>query len=145
MSTIAYKAGVLAADTLAYGGKYLSPPGLKHKIRRLKDGTRIGVCTSIVGTSERFMSWVEAGADPAAWLGEKPDLQALMIRPNGDAFLATDGLYFSGPIEMTAWAIGSGSDFAIGAMAMGASAAEAVQIAAQFDRHSGGRIEPLEA
>jgi len=38
------------------------------------------------------------------------------------------------------WAIGSGAEIALGAMAAGASAAEAVCIAIQYDAYSGGEV-----
>lgn len=41
------------------------------------------------------------------------------------------------------WAEGSGRDIAIGAMAMGATAGRAVQVASTFDAYTGGTITVL--
>lgn len=139
MSVVVYKDGILAADSKAYGGSYQSSPGWKRKIHRLVDGSRLGVTTAVLGTGERFVAWMNAGADPAAWVGEpKIDLRAIIIKPDGSVFLADDSLYFSGPIECSSYAIGSGAPYAIGAMAEGASAERAVDVAKMFDPHCGG-------
>lgn len=135
MSVVVYKDGVLAADSKAYGGKYQISPGRKAKAWCLKDGSRLGVTSAIVGTSERFKDWLEAGGDPAAWQGDKPDMRAMLIKPNGELFLYEDGLFPSGPIQSAEHAIGSGADVARGAMAMGADAERAVRIASMFDPH----------
>ena len=145
MSTVVYRDGVLASDSRAYGGSGQTSPGTKKKIHRLADGTRIGVTTASLGMAERFVAWVSAGADPDAWKGDKPDLRAIIIKPDGEVFLSEDGLVFSGPIACEQYAIGSGASFAIGAMAMGATAEEAVEVAIRFDHHSGGPVTVLPA
>jgi hypothetical protein len=146
VSTVVFKEGVLASDSLAYGGKGQPSPGFKQKARRLADGSRIGVVTGVIGLAERFVAWVEAGADPAAWVGDAaPDIRAIWVKPDGGLFLADDGLYFSGPIKCEVYAIGSGAEYAMGAMAMGASPAQAIEVASRLDQHTGGPVIILEA
>ena len=143
MSTVVYRDGTLAADGKAYGGKGQASPGIKVKARRLSDGTRVGVVTAIIGQGERFMNWLEGGGDPTAW-GEGPaDLRAIVVRPDGGLYLYDDGLWPSGPIQTDRYAIGSGSDFAMAAMLMGADAVRAVEIASTLDMHSGGPVTVL--
>jgi len=72
---------------------------------------------------ERYVAWLNAGADPAKFGDGSPDCCVLMVKPNGDVFIADGGLYLSGPIQCSMHAIGSGAKFALGAMAFGASAA----------------------
>lgn len=146
MSVVVYRDGVLAADSKAYGGKYQTSPGLKRKVHRLPDGTRVGVTTCVIGMAERFVQWMEAGADPEGWGADpKPDLRAIIVRPDGQVFLCDDGLHFSGPIETSRYAIGSGAEFALGAMSMGADAVRAVEVACEHDFHSGGPVISLAA
>lgn len=145
MSVVAYKAGVLAADSKAYGGAYQSSPGTKRKVHRLADGSRVGITTSVLGQAERFVEWMNKGADRTAWGEGKPDIRALWVKANGEVYLADDGLDFSGPIDCESYAIGSGAPYAIGAMAHGATAAEAVRIACLHDPHCGGHVIVLEA
>lgn len=144
MSVVVYCRGVLAADSKAYGGKYQTSPGAKRKAHRLSDGTRVGVVSSTIGMPERFVAWLDAGADPKEWGEGSPDVRAIIVRPNGDVFLADEGLHFSGPIDCEFYAIGSGSDYAMGALAMGANANRAVEIAAQFDPHCGAPVTILQ-
>lgn len=140
MSVVAYRDGVMAADSKAFGGSYQPSPGAKTKLYRLADGSRLGVVTAVLGMGERFAAWMNAGGDPAAWGTDKPDLRALLVRPDGSVFLADDSVYFSGPIETEFYAIGSGSHYAMGAMALGATAGLAVEVACRFDPHCGGPI-----
>lgn len=144
MSVVVYKDGILAADTRAYGGRGQTSPGQKAKIHRLEDGTRVGIVSAVLGEPERFLSWLKDGADRTKWTGDKPDLRALIIRPNGEVFLADDSIWFSGPIECATYAIGSGSDYALGAMAMGATAKQAVYVACDLDQNSGPPVQTLE-
>lgn len=143
MSTVAYRDGVLAADSKAYGGSGQNSPGEKRKIHRLKDGTVVGVTSAVLGMGERFAAWLDAGGDPTAWTGGDPDLRAIIVRPGGEMFLADDGLFFSGPIQCKQYAIGSGAAYALGAMSMGATAVQAVHVAIAHDYHSGGRVRAL--
>lgn len=144
MSVVAFKGGILAADSRAYGGPGQGSPGRKNKIHRLKDGTRIGITSGILGMPERLVAWLEAGADAEKWGPDPgPDFRAFMVRPNGDVFLAHDSLYFSGPIVCETYAIGSGADAAKGAMLAGCSAEEAVRIACQIDQHCGEPVVVL--
>lgn len=144
MSIVVYKDGILAADTRAYGGRGQTSPGQKAKIHRLEDGTRVGIVSAVLGEPEKFLAWMKEGADRTKWTGDKPDLRALIIHPNGEVFLADDSIWFSGPIECATYAIGSGGDFALGAMAMGASAKQAVYVACDLDVHCGAPVQTLE-
>lgn len=137
MTTIAYKAGVMAADSRAYAG-FNSPLGAKRKIRRLPDGTLIGCSTNQVGVGEAVMDWYAAGADPekAPSLSETK-FTFLAVRPNGQAFYAYDGFTLSGPISGSCFAIGSGEGIAHGAMRAGATAKRAVEIACDCDVWTG--------
>lgn len=146
MSVIAYKDGVMAADSRAWGGKYSCSPGTKAKAHRLEDGTRVGIVSAVVGMPERFVAWLKAGSDPKEWGGDpRPDLKAMIVRPNGEVYLAEDDVWFSGPIKTTCHAIGSGGEYALGAMYAGLSAPEAVRIACQLDVNCGEPVLVLEA
>lgn len=134
----------MAADGRAYGGRHCASPGSKAKAHRLQDGTRIGVVSAVIGMPERFIAWMNEGGDPKAWGEGAPDLRALIVRPNGEVFLAEDSVWFSGPIKTDCYAIGSGGDFALGAMAAGKTAAEAVALACDLDQHCGPPIIILE-
>lgn len=144
MSVIAYKAGVMAGDTRAWVGRRKASPGSKRKIHRLKDGSLLGVSSSQVGMADRFAEWMKSGANLADWHGRWPDsLSALLIKPNGQAYLADDSLHFTGPIKGKLFAIGSGGDIALGAMAAGKTARQAALIAARMCPYSEPPVQTL--
>lgn len=149
MTTIAYRDGVMAADSKAYGGLYKNSPGEKAKLHRIALGDLagwiVGISTNNVGGDKLLIAWLEAGAPLPASDSVKPDqFQILALSLAGELFLANDNLSLSGPIRSDFYAIGSGDDFAMGALAMGADAAEAVRVASLFDRHTGGEIQVLQ-
>lgn len=148
MTTIAYRDGVLAADSKAYGGLYKGSPGAKAKLHKIASGDLagwiVGISTNNVGGDKLLLAWLEAGAPLPSSDSVKPDqFTILALNPAGELFLANDNLSLSGPICSEFYAIGSGDDFAMGAMAMGADAAQAVGIAALFDCHTGGAVTAL--
>jgi ATP-dependent protease HslVU (ClpYQ) peptidase subunit len=137
MTTIAYRDGIMAADSRAYAG-FNANLGTKRKIRRCADGRLIGCSTNQVGLGEAILDWYEAGAD-AASCPKSAELKfvLLVVSPDGTAFYANDDFNLAGPIEADFFAIGSGEGEAHGAMHAGASAAEAVEIACRCDVWSG--------
>lgn len=133
----------MAADSRAYAGDKM-PIGQKRKIHRLADGSLLGVSSSNVGADSLLRRWVEQGCEPAAASDLKPEsFQLLWVRSNGDVFYAKDNLDLSGPLTVDFIAIGSGDAFAMGALAMGADAVEAVEIASELDVWTGGEIVTL--
>lgn len=108
------------------------------KIRRLGDGSLLGTCGSQADL-----------ALAAEWLsrsdGKKPKLQSdfdgLRLMPDGSLIHFVDDLE---PCVIDApFAIGSGADFAIGAMDEGADAETAVKRAMSRDPFTGGKITVL--
>lgn len=145
MSTVVYRDGVMASDTRAWAGSS-TPIGRKMKIRRLEDGTLVGVVTAIPGMGEAISQWIEAGAAPdeiPAIAGKDHDFAALVVRPDGQAMFYYDSPYPSGPLVAPYLAIGSGSHYALGAMAAGLNAVQAVQIAIELDTVSCGPVAAL--
>lgn len=143
MSVVAYCNGVLAADSAAYGGDYQPSPGAKCKVFKLADGRRVGITSGKLGQPERFLAYLEGrlpleDAEKVSW-----DVRAMIIEADGTLYLAEDSVHMAGPIRPTFYAIGTGSKYALGAMACGASAAQAVQAAIRFDPHCGGEVRTV--
>lgn len=139
MSVVAWDGKTLAADRQA------TSCGLRtatHKARRLANGEVI----AWVGDKDYGQAlalWYERGRDAAAWpefQNDKDDWSRLIVA--GESGVRT---YERQPIELVdldaiqAW--GSGRDYALGAMAMGADAAEAVQVACRFDANCGMGVD----
>jgi ATP-dependent protease HslVU (ClpYQ) peptidase subunit len=66
-----------------------------------------------------------------------------MVREEDTCVFILDGLGFPFPVKGKFFAVGSGGDFAYGALGMGASAVEAVKIGCRFDVYSSGPVKKL--
>lgn len=143
MTTIAYRDGTLAADTLGCGGVR----------RRTKKLHRVG--DAILGLSGNYgdcWQFVHWWADQSKALefrvfrtdnSDSPDLEAIVVT-DGGAEIWTEHLQPT-PVLEPFFAIGSGAKAAMAAMHMGATAAKAVEIAMRVDPYTAGAIETMEA
>lgn len=148
MSTIAYRNGVMAADSMAYGGKFTASPGSKCKIHRITEGRfaggLIGITSSCVGADQYLIPWANGGAEYGKIGDTIPsDFLVMIVDPEGRLWLANDFTALSGPIQSEFYAIGSGADFAIGAMAVGAGPERAIEVAIAHNQHTGGPVQAL--
>lgn len=142
MTTIAYRDGILAADTRGFSGAS-TPIGNKLKIHRLKDNSLIGISTSTPGFSEMFINWMNDDDELKDTPHSEPDFVALHITEQG-VFYYCNYYIPSGPITADYYAVGSGCQYAYGAFAMGASAEEAIRAAMEFDGFTAGNVETLQ-
>ena len=146
VTTIAYKNGVMATDSRAYAGENISL-GEKAKITAIETPTGcaiIGLSTTLPGLTERLWAWFADGEIEE----DMPELKgaqftALVVRTSG-VFFYNSNPYPSGPIEAPCYAVGSGAAYALGAMHMGATAVQAIQIAKELDVWSGGKTRMIE-
>jgi hypothetical protein len=140
MTTIAYRNGELVSDSRAYSGG-ATAIGFKQKTYRLPDGGMIGISTTVPGLSEEVAVWMSEDRNPDhAPTVESPVLTILWITPAGDVYMALDSYRFTGPLTGNFFAIGSGDHYALGAMACGVSALEAVKVAKQLDIWTDGEL-----
>lgn len=142
MTTIAYRDGVLAADTQITADNSIVS----------------GRCTKIGNSGEWFYAvsgrpsdlgiferWLSAMHDEARERLKPSDEMVAIVVVRGDDGLTTkifdgENLY---DIKAPFIAKGSGYHLAMGAMAMGATAEEAVRIACQYDIYSSEPIETV--
>ena len=135
MTTVAFKDGQLAADTLhtTQGSR----AGYQRKI--LRQGRCLIGYAGAASNFEAFRNWLATGA-----LGKftSQDGNVFIIPPTGFSICWEDG---DTPWRETQpyWALGSGGEYAMGAMTAGATAEEAVRIACQHDTGSGGDVTVL--
>ena len=137
MTTLAYKDGVLASDSMAMNGWNIL--GAKAKIDRIakKDGSGyilFGASARSSSICRAFVDWGRTGfAGPPPNLRIDDDNNACgFIFPGGDRVIM---FTHDGPNEFNAevFAFGSGGEYAQGAMAAGATPQEALIIASRFD------------
>lgn len=137
MTTIAAKGGMVAADSQITGNGG-SRKGRVRKLVRLSDGSIFGGAGNYISV-RRLLVWAESGFE-----GKRPpktqEAECLLIRPDGTV-LSLDGQGEPYEVEGAFHAIGSGGDYALGAMAMGADPLRAVQVAAEFDPMTSGPFQ----
>ncbi|MCA7945571.1 hypothetical protein [Burkholderia vietnamiensis] len=142
MTVVAWDGKTLAADKRGDAG------GLQRtttKIFRF-DGGLFGSAGSASRGAELF-AWICAGANPdtvpAFQLSLEEYQSAMVVRSDGTVWLyGCSGHPFR--MEDQFHAIGSGRDFAIAAMHLGRTAAQAVEVATLFETGCGNGIDTLE-
>lgn len=139
MTTIAYRDGIMAGD-----GRYCCN-GWVHgenavKVHKLSRHRLVGF-TGEYHLFNAFLEWLRTGE------GERPVLKdgrcVEVDTQTGIAKVHEETGYFEITEEYHAW--GSGSPAALAAMHAGASAKEAVEIAARLDTCTGGTIRSVSA
>jgi 20S proteasome alpha/beta subunit len=147
VTTIVYRNGILAADTRAYSGD-ATPIGLKQKIFQVKysDGTvsTFGISTPNPGFADEVKNWFvnDKSHDAQPILADR-NFTALEIMDNGEVFYYSSNFTPSGPLIAPWFAIGSGVEYALGALEMGATAEEAVKAAAANDPWTGDVVQTI--
>jgi len=136
MTTIATDGKTMASDTLLSGSFREQFDSVK--LFRI-DNAVYGI-SGDWGLSMAYIDWVRAGRPK----DDKPDASgqwnALFVK-DGKIWWEGEGLR---PIENgTPNAIGSGKDFAMGAMLAGATPSQAVKIAMMLDTSTGGKIRTM--
>jgi ATP-dependent protease HslVU (ClpYQ) peptidase subunit len=141
LTVVAWDGTAIAADRQATQGGTAST---LTKLQRLDNGevlTWTGNLQNCFGAQH----WYCAGAKPSEWVNYRlnDDEHSELI------VLSEDGLYtyncgpFPQKIEDKFAAFGSGKELALGALAMGATAKEAVEIASRFDTGCGLGVDVM--
>jgi hypothetical protein len=137
LTTVAWDGKTLAADRRMAGWMDAC------KVFHLKDG-RVLSGAGYMDELAEVAAWLDAGGDdrdkPVVSDDDDTCTDYLLIDGDTCYWLTTP---FLRPIEVRDGmaAVGSGSRYALGAMAAGKTAAEAVAIAARFDPNTGGGVD----
>lgn len=138
MTTIAYRRGVVAADSMASSGDTKSKTTKLFLLPKLIVG-----CCGHLGFGLIFVDWLRAGAREAkrpSWKGTIADVSFSAIVLSRNGCVVWDEYLRPMPLEDEFTAIGSGADVALGAMHMGATAYQAVEAAIRFNAFTGGKV-----
>lgn len=135
MTTIAYRDGILAADTQVCGGG--GRAGTVVKVVRRSDGHLAGTAGDL-SWAQRLHGWFMGGENGEPPLPKEGGGEAILIRPDGGVHYVDEVRTHT--LKADCHASGSGSQFALGAMAAGATAERAVEIACSLDIHTGGEV-----
>ena len=138
MTTIATDGKSVAADGQSTSGDMVTSTS-SVKLTRLPDGSIVGGCGELSPMRRAINCLHAPDAHPDDFTGE-----FTLVRLFSDGRIVTyEGCLF--PFELPApVAIGSGREFAMGAMLAGKGPKQAVEIAAQRDVYSGGNIIVME-
>lgn len=143
MTTIAYDGVSVVADGLRCFGSERS----RTDVQKIKIVGRnvIYAYTGISALHAPIIAWFEAGHDPK----NVPQFHSsdaahgwalLVIKKDGSVLTVGDEAPY--PLECCApFTLGSGADYAMGALHAGATARQAVEIAVKLDIHTGGDIQ----
>jgi hypothetical protein len=135
MTVIAYRDGIIAADTGLWLGQITN--GQMIKIARRKGGALIG-CAGVSAPARTMMTNFLNFQDDLV----QPDgVQALIISSNGKLISLHEEHWLE--VECLYDAVGAGVEVAIGALAAGASAEEACAIAVKHHSQCNGDIVSL--
>jgi ATP-dependent protease HslVU (ClpYQ) peptidase subunit len=132
MTTIIATAEVIASDRRVTGG----PMFKATKIQRIKGSLYGGA-----GNLEQIMKMFEWFKNPdmkPEWKFE-PDFSILQVSAEGLFYWGTEMIAV--PVGMPFYAIGSGANYALGALECGAPPEEAIRIAHKFDPYTGREVQ----
>ena len=141
MTTVAYRDGILAADTMVTYGATLIPFKYK-KISKLPNGSLYGFSGNLeIGEimKRRLINVGEHDGileDSADLKGEA--FEAIIVQPDGDLMFFENRTWIR--LNIPYVAMGSGKEHAFGAMHVGASAKQAVKASIDLDPNTGGRV-----
>lgn len=140
MTAIAYRAGILAADTAGWsGGGHVKVP-TPLKIVRLSDGGLVAAC----GAAEDCVwisGWLNSNrVSPQVTIHREDGFDAIWIKPDGSIWRCSDRLeFYESPAEFHA--LGAATTFMYGALHAGATAFMAVQLAIDHTDGAGGYVQ----
>lgn len=146
MTTVAFKAGILAADSRATEDDESAKSNciklwrIQSRVEPVK-GDVLLACSGDEFAAVLFKEWLESGGDPqlhARGVTDEDNFDALVVHRSG-IYNANRLCCLVKTIEAY-WAHGSGRQGALVAMNMGASAVKAVREAARVDPFTGGRV-----
>ena len=136
MTTVAFDGETLAADSLQVGQCI----DQIHSEKICQHGSLIAGFAGEVQQGIIALRWLKDQSKPKPSPQDLKEMSALIIR-DGKAYHMSDMCELI-PVGKPC-AIGSGGEFAMGAMLAGATAIEAVKIAAKLDVNTGGKVRSI--
>lgn len=142
MTTVAYRDGILAADTLISYGTFTNGNVNKIHVVDTPTGRVMCVLSGVCWAIQPMLAWLEEGSTqetiPHNLLTHCTEFSCLIVNDQGSLFEFNNGYFIECGVEYHS--IGSGAQFALGAMAAGVSAPNAVSAAMKHDKASGGNV-----
>lgn len=141
MTVIAWDGKTIAADRQATSAGMRR---LTKKLHRVSDGVVAITGGGIHGLA--LVDWFRGDRDPASWPRESGEMASTVIHFTKDGIFvyAGDLPAFGEPVLGDFIAFGYGRDYAMAALHLGKTAAEAVEIASLFDVHCGLGVDTMQ-
>lgn len=136
MTAIAYRNGVMAADTQSEINADIKVKDFE-KVKKVA-GHLLGVSGDDVPSWDVLVAWFRL-EQPRPSL-RKFDFDLLVARPDGSIYLLDERGHVDELVGETFYAIGSGGPICMGALEAGASARKAIEIAIKRAPGVGGRV-----
>lgn len=146
MTTIAFRDGVMASDSMASNEGYLQKTNCKKiyelECYRTKEPCVVGLAQGFYAGLV-FLEWFVGNTGDDVMdntLDTEDDFEALVAYPDGGLYTFNRYL-IAYDIDADFHAIGSGAKCAMAAMYCGRSAVEAVEVASEIDMYTGGAVQ----
>lgn len=142
MTVVVWDGKTLAADKRANNQGTVS---VVTKIKKIR-GCLVASCDSISSAGALF-NWFEKGGDPEnypKYQDDKDKWAPLLVITPEKRILRYEETPYPYEIEQLFYAMGSGRDFALGALEMGATSRQAVLVASRWDCGCGNGVDELE-
>lgn len=146
MTTIAYRDGVLASDTLGTANNVRECEF--RKIAKV-NGWLVGIAGTL-HVANSIMRWLKTNGGklerpPESVVGEgdRGNVNAIFVNQKSGAVYLMDSCGEPYKVKVRFYALGSGAYHAVGAMEMGASATQAVRVASKWDMATGPKIQSI--
>ena len=137
MTTIAWDGVTLAGDRQATFGTTPRPSAKKvFKVEHTEHGAVLFGMSGLASDCQAFANWVFNGGDKP----EFKEIWVIAVDQKRNVWYCDNRLMF-GIVRSKFWAGGTGADYALGAMAAGKSAVEAVKIASTLDINTGNGFD----
>lgn len=141
ITTVAIRDGIIAGDGRVTWDNHISTDKFTKIVAT---ETHLAGISGQADYGLKFLDWVKRGCDdkrvPQNVNKTTGDIDAFIVDAQGIITCYGPDMMPLKLGKLPFYAIGSGHAYAIGAMAMGATAVEAVRIAAKYDSSTGGRI-----
>jgi ATP-dependent HslUV protease subunit HslV len=132
----------MAADKQINAG---NTPLYREHPKVMRIGTQDGkpCLIGFSGSVHMYRAWLHwlSGGDEPRWTGNNDYWSMMLVDHTGYVWVRTSSSNGWAPHGRRVWAIGSGCDYALGAMYAGASAERAVVIASKLDVNTGGGVD----
>ena len=145
MTSIAFVKNTMASDSIITDGCDIV--GSVAKIKKVK-GYLIGACGDgdvaawfLDNFTPDIITKKHRIAPPVS-MTKEDEFEGIIVTPKGKIYLYTSKFMLL-PISAKYIATGSGQPIALGAMAVGASAIEAIKVCIKHDKNSGGRVQSI--